>query len=343
MSFFYGQGRFSPKIKILDIKSDTIDFLLLNADLAFANSLRRVIISEVPTMAIDMAQVIENTSPLFDEFVVHRIGLVPLVSEDIDKYEFPLKCTCKSGCSRCQVDFILSVKCDENCKDDTLEVTSNDIILKNQECRVKPVDYGNNPIVLTKLKKGQSINMTLTAKKGIGKTHAKWSPVCTCVMKPIPTVEILDMDGDNFLQRLNPNDKQKFCDACPSKVFKYDEINDKIVVDKSDKCTFCEECLIATQDFIKKKDKTDFKNFCEEKREEGMNEEDIKKLKMNQGASINYREVIKVEPKANEFLFKIESTGALSPKKIIYEAFNILKQKFDEVDKILKEIEDNDN
>lgn len=343
MSFFYGQGRFKPSLKIIDVKSDTMEFILKNVDLAFANSLRRVIISEVPTMAVDMVQVIENTSPLFDDFVVHRIGLVPLVSEDIDNYRFPLNCDCKNGCEKCQVDFILSVKCDENCKDDTLEVTSNDIVRKNQECRVKPVDYDNNPIVLTKLKKGQSINMTLTAKKGNGKIHAKWSPVCTCVMRPIPTVEILDMEGGNFLQRLNPEDKKKFCEACPSKVFKYDENNDEIVVEKSDKCTFCEECLIATQDFIKKKDKTDFKRFKEQKKKEGMKDEDVNKLKINQGASINYREVIKMEPKANEFMFKIETTGALSPKKIIFEAFNILKQKFSEIDSILNDVENNDN
>ena len=342
MSFFYGEGRFKPQIKILDIKPDSIEFLLLNVDLAFANSLRRVIISEVPTMAIDMVQVKENTSPLFDDFVAHRIGLVPLKSEDIDNYAFPLKCSCKSGCDRCQVEFDISVKCDENCKDDTMEVTSNHIKPKNSECRVKPVEY-EYPIVLTKLKKGQSINMTLTAKKGIGKTHAKWSPVCTCVMRPVPNVEILDMDGDNFLQKLDKKNKIKFCEACPSKVFKYDELKDEIVVDKSDKCTFCEECFIATQDFIKKKDKTDFKRFIEKKKAEGATKEEIEKFKMNQGASINYRELIKAEPKENEFLFKVESTGSLSPKKIIYEAFNVLKQKFNEVEKLLIEIEDRDN
>ena len=74
-----------------------------------------------------------------------------------------------------------------------------------------------------------------------------------------------------------------------------------------------------------------------------MSAENIKKLKMNQGPSINYREVIKVEPKTNEFLFKVETTGALSPRKIVYEAFNILKQKFVEIDKILNEREDYDN
>ena len=167
MSFFYGEGRFHPEIKIIDIKSDSIEFRLLNTDLAFANSLRRVIISEVPTIAVDMVEVKENTSPLFDDFVVHRIGLVPLVSDDINNYKFPLECNCKDGCEHCKVDFIISKKCDDNYKEDTIEVTSDDIIPKNQECKVKPVKY-DYPIVLTKLRKGQSINMTLTAKKGIG-------------------------------------------------------------------------------------------------------------------------------------------------------------------------------
>lgn len=85
MSFLYGEGRFRPNIEITHSDNNLIEFRLKNADLAFANSLRRVIISEVPTMAIDMVQVTENTSPLFDEFVVHRLGLVPLVSE---RYRF---------------------------------------------------------------------------------------------------------------------------------------------------------------------------------------------------------------------------------------------------------------
>ena len=69
---------------------------------------------------------------------------------------------------------------------------------------------------------------------------------------------------------------------------------------------------------------------------EGSNE----KIKQNKGPSINYREIIKVEPKPNEFLFIVESTGALSPKKIINEAFYIMKMKFLEVDKILNEIDE---
>ena len=335
MSFVYGEGRFMPKIHIIDLQSDSIEFRLKNADLAFANSLRRVIISEVPTMAIDMVQVTENTSPLFDEFVVHRLGLVPLISEDIDNYQFPIKCSCKEGCGRCKVDFDISVKCDEN--KDTIDVTADDIIPKDKDCKVKPVKY-EYPIVITKLKKGQSINMTLTAKKGIGKTHAKWSPVCTCVMKQVPKIEILNGD-DNFWNNLSNEEKKKFTDACPSKVFKFDENKEEIIIDKPEKCTYCEECMIKIQDFIKKKDKDIYNKLLEEKVKQGV---DPKNVPENKGPSINYRELIKVEPKPNEFLFKVETTGAMSPKKIIMEAFSILKQKFNEVDKMLSEIERDD-
>ena len=335
MSFIYGEGRFKPKIKILKLESDSIEFSLKNADLAFANSLRRVIISEVPTMAIDMVQVTENTSPLFDEFVVHRLGLVPLISEDIDNYNFPLNCICKEGCDKCKVDFDIIVKCDENIRQDTIDVTSEDIKPKNKDIKVRPVKYDEHgPIVITKLKKGQSINMTLTAKKGIGKTHAKWSPVCTCVMKQVPDVEFLNMEGEDFLNNLSPEDKIKFCEACPSKVFKYDENKDKIIIEKPGKCTYCEECMIKIQDLINKRDKDNFLKL--QQKLEGSNE----KIKQNKGPSINYREIIKVEPKPNEFLFIVESTGALSPKKIITEAFSIMKTKFLDVDKILSEIDE---
>jgi DNA-directed RNA polymerase II subunit RPB3 len=67
-----------PRIEIKELQKYHVKFELLDADLAIANSLRRIMISEVPTMAIDLVEVKENTSVLHDEFIAHRLGLVPL-------------------------------------------------------------------------------------------------------------------------------------------------------------------------------------------------------------------------------------------------------------------------
>ena len=79
------------------------------------------------------------------------------------------------------------------------EVTSNDIKPESniQNIRgVMPVRYvddkGNeeNPILIMKLSRNQKLDFTCIAKKGIAKTHAKWSPVATCVLRAEPIVEL---------------------------------------------------------------------------------------------------------------------------------------------------------
>ena len=69
------------KVKILELSRYETKFELYSTDLAIANALRRIMISEVPTMTIDLVEVRENTSALHDEFLAHRLGLVPLNSE----------------------------------------------------------------------------------------------------------------------------------------------------------------------------------------------------------------------------------------------------------------------
>ncbi|MCK4668993.1 DNA-directed RNA polymerase subunit D, partial [Candidatus Bathyarchaeota archaeon] len=67
-------------MEIETIEKDDIRLRLLirGADIPFINALRRIILAEVPCMAIDEVVMIENSSILQDEIIAHRLGLVPL-------------------------------------------------------------------------------------------------------------------------------------------------------------------------------------------------------------------------------------------------------------------------
>jgi DNA-directed RNA polymerase II subunit RPB3 len=96
-----------PEIKILELTRYTMKFELVNTDLSVANALRRIIISEIPTMAIDIVEIKENTSALHDEFIAHRLGLIPLTSQNVDEFKFSEECDCNSMCNQCSVQYKL--------------------------------------------------------------------------------------------------------------------------------------------------------------------------------------------------------------------------------------------
>jgi len=64
-------------------------FELKGVDVSFANALRRIMIAEVPTMAIEHVYMWNNTSVIHDEVLSHRMGLIPInvdprLLEDVD-------------------------------------------------------------------------------------------------------------------------------------------------------------------------------------------------------------------------------------------------------------------
>lgn len=153
-------------------------------------------ISEVPTMTIDLVEIRENTSALHDEFLAHRLGLVPLVSDQIDCFVTSEECACTRMCTKCSVNFKMHASCSDT--RERSEVTSKEIRPCDPESTVLPVQYEDDngqeedPIKLMMLSKNQQLDLTMVAKKGIGKTHAKWSPVSTCAMRKQPVVQLDD-------------------------------------------------------------------------------------------------------------------------------------------------------
>ena len=117
-----------------------------------------------------MVNIKANTSPLFDEFISHRLGLIPLISMDVQRYEYSRKCNCNEPCEACSVQFQLKVKCET----DYMEVTTDHIRQVNKDSSVMPVKFpGQDPILIAKLRRNQELDMTMIAKKGIGKEHSK--------------------------------------------------------------------------------------------------------------------------------------------------------------------------
>jgi len=90
-------------IDVLESQPSKIRLRLKGVDRAYANAIRRIAISQVPTMAIDDVVILENSSVMFDELVAHRLGLIPLKT-DLGRYNLPEDCDCKSelGCSKCR-------------------------------------------------------------------------------------------------------------------------------------------------------------------------------------------------------------------------------------------------
>ena len=160
-----------------DKEKGKLSFILKDSNPVFANTLRRLMIEEVPTMAIEYVEFIKNNSILYDEIIAHRLGLIPLKT-DLKSYNTQDKCKCEGkGCNRCQLKMVLRAS-----KVGTVYASE----IKSKDPAVKPV-YGDTPIV--KLLKGQSLELEATAILGRGKEHTKWSP-CHAYYKYRPIVEI---------------------------------------------------------------------------------------------------------------------------------------------------------
>jgi len=213
-------------VEIIDKTDTTMRIVIRDTDASFMNSLRRIMLVEVPSFAIEDVVIVENSSILNDEVLVHRLGLIPLTT-DLDSYNLPEECPCKSefGCNLCRVALTLNVEAVEEMK----TVYSGDLISENPD--IRPV---SDRIPIVKLVSGQKIKLEAYARLGKGKVHAKWQPVSMCVYKYFPQIRI----------------DEKRCDACgecakvcPKKILVTGE--KKIEVRNLMDCTLCEDCVDA--------------------------------------------------------------------------------------------------
>ena len=131
-----------PELKIRRLTADYCEFVLSNTDASVANALRRVIIAEVPTVAIDLVEIENNTTVLNDEFLAHRLGLIPLISDHAVMMKRPFEVTDPDN-DLADIYFTLDVKCTT---DQTLAITTDDLILDPRFPQIRPINYRCVPI-----------------------------------------------------------------------------------------------------------------------------------------------------------------------------------------------------
>lgn len=165
----------SLSIDILEKEDERVTVKFNNAPRQYVNALRRLSISEVPTLAIDDVIILENSSVMHDEAIAHRLGLVPLRT-DLDRFVMPHDCDCKStlGCSKCRVLLVLDSEANEKTK----VVTSGELLSEDE--LVKPVSK-DIPIII--LAPSQKLKFEAYARLGVGKDHAKWQPTSAAIVK----------------------------------------------------------------------------------------------------------------------------------------------------------------
>ena len=312
---FLGSFKEKIHIDIISKNQEEIVFDLIGVDASVANALRRILLAEIPTVAIERVWFSANSGIIQDEVLAHRVGLVPL-KVDPRKLDFVQKNPETGEDDETDADTLvlhLNVHFPQGHSADSDAVSGSTSVAPTGEVLAKHLVWlpiggqseafpeGVAPvhpdIVLAKLRPGQHIEFEAHAWKGIGKDHAKFSPVATAAYRLLPDVSIpTDITGE---------EAKELVQMCPMKVFDIEDLGKptknsastggKAVVARARDCTMCRECI----------------------RKEG------------------WAEKVQLRRKADHFIFSVESTGALSPEELVREAISILKDKSTKFSRIM--------
>ena len=227
-----------------------MEFDIIGLDVSITNALRRILISEVPTMAIEKCYIHNNTGVMHDEIMCSRLGLIPI---DVDANQFEYKEDEEEATDANTIVFKVNVTCTNNPKVPADEMdltkkynhrhlTSGDlewVPYGDQEERFKdrPIRAVDDDIVITKLRPGDKVEAELHCRKGTGRMHAKWSPVATASYRMLPEIKIL--------KPITGKDAHKFKNCFPLGVVKITQVNgvDTAEIDNPRKDTASRECL----------------------------------------------------------------------------------------------------
>ncbi|GER32460.1 DNA-directed RNA polymerase family protein [Striga asiatica] len=220
------------RVEVVRLTEDDMEFDMIGIDAAIANAFRRILIAELPTMAIEKVLVANNTSVIQDEVLAHRLGLIPL---KVDPRLFNYKSETDEPNEKNTIVFKLHVRCEK--KSPRIKVTTNDLewlpngsefVLSTQNptpdsntktqtytsfncSQVSFPEFVNNPI-------GPKDKDILIAKLGAGQVV--------------------------LLQEIEDEMAEELVRKCPVGVFDIEDVGQrKATVARPRSCTLCRECI----------------------------------------------------------------------------------------------------
>ncbi|XP_014238469.1 DNA-directed RNA polymerases I and III subunit RPAC1 [Trichogramma pretiosum] len=276
-----------------------LEFDLIGCNAALANAFRRILLSEVPTIAIEKVYMFNNTSIIQDEVLSHRLGLIPLKAHP-KLLEWPAgEWKQDEVDQQSTLSFELKVTCKRNPQAPKDARRPSDIYLHHNvySSDIKWVPLGeqhllhpdgakkfgpiHDDILIAKMRPGHEIHAQLYAVKGIGKDHAKFSPVATAAYRLLPDIEIVKEVTGEAAERLQSCFSPGVIDVKVSQGIKKAVVKDA----RYESCS---------------------RNF--------FRHDDLK-------------DCIKLSRVADHFIFTVESVGALPSSTIFIEAVEVLKEK----------------
>jgi DNA-directed RNA polymerase subunit D len=193
-------------IKKLKEENGTSKYVVKGASPAFINAVRRSMMLHMPCLAIEDVSIYENDSVMFDEFLAHRLGMLPI---KMDSKGYKLKD---------KVKMVLE-------KEGPCTVYSKDI--KSTDPKIEVTDKN---IPITKLSKGQKLKLEMQAVVLSGKEHAKWQPAVVGY-REMPSLDVSK----------ECNECGDCVKICPVNIL---EIKSrKVAMTKQEECSLCGACV----------------------------------------------------------------------------------------------------
>jgi len=325
-------SQFRSKLRVEIVKRPTqntdmdLEFDMIGLDPSLANAIRRILMSEVPTMAIEKVYIYNNTSIIQDEVLSHRLGLIPLRA-DPRKFDWYCEDTDEKnkdnskdinaspsnyGNENNSLEFELKVKCKKNPEAKKSNSDSVDLYIDSsiytdhikwiprkgqvqalsdgKECTPNPGPV-DSEVLIAKLRPGHEMDIRMVAIKGVGKDHAKFSPVATAWYRLLPEIQLNRKVSGEAAKRLQHCFSPGVID---------------LVEEKSDTGGKSEQIAVVNKSGA---------------RYDGCSRNVYRYEDLKDAVTMN-----KI---SDHFIFTVESTGALLPETLVLQAIDILSDKCD--------------